>query len=86
MEGEGNALTELKKWEEAAGIWSRLGKAEDNPLRAQHLWNLGLSQEAAGKPEKALETYLAFEKEQQGSPLIERVRGRISGLQVAKAK
>jgi hypothetical protein len=80
-EGEGNALMELKKFPEAEAAFKTLSDAKDNPMKAEHLWSLGLAQEAQNKPDQALVTYRAFESQYKDSAMLEKVRSRIALLQ-----
>src|SRR5205814_280514 len=73
-EGIAFSLMEQKKWDAAISLWSTLADNKDNPLRADHLWKLGMTQEAAGKKKDAIETFTRFEKEFQQSPYLEKVR------------
>src|ERR1051326_8358598 len=53
-EGVAFSLMEQKKWDAAISEWSKLASNKDNPLRADHLWKLGMTQEAAGKKKEAI--------------------------------
>ncbi len=82
-EGEAMALMDLKKYDEAEAIFAKLSKDQENPLRALHMWNLGLAQENGGKIPLALATYKEFQSTFPESPLLERVRSRESALKAA---
>ncbi len=75
-EGEAFSLMELRQWDQAERVFSELAQEEGNPLRAVHMWNLGLAQEAGNRPSEALKTYDRFEEAFAGSPLLERVQLR----------
>ncbi len=79
-EGQALSLMERKKWVEAEKIWTDLSKGEDNPFRAYHLWNLGLTQEGASKVEEAVKTYRDFESRFPNAALLEKVRARLAIL------
>ncbi len=79
--GEGYALMELKSFAQAETVFKALSEAKDNPLRSEHLWNLGLAQEAQQHPDQALTSYRLFESQYQNSPMLEKVRSRIALLQ-----
>lgn len=76
-EGQAFALMGQKRWNEAIFIWKNLFEAQDNPLRAYHAWNLGLSQEGAERIPEAVQTYQKFETQFSNSPIIENVRTRL---------
>ncbi|MFH1018878.1 MAG: tetratricopeptide repeat protein [Pseudomonadota bacterium] len=80
-EGRGDALMELKRFPEAEAVFKALSDAKDDPLRAEHLWKLGLVQEAGQHPDRALVSYRSFESLHPSSPLLEKVRSRIAMLQ-----
>jgi tetratricopeptide (TPR) repeat protein len=79
-EGEALALMEQEKWSEAERIWSELIGYSDNPTKAFHAWNLGLSQEGGNKKTEALKTFGEFETKYSDSPFMEQVRQRLAIL------
>jgi tetratricopeptide (TPR) repeat protein len=80
VEGEAYAKMEMKSFTEAETLWKSLSDQKDNPLRAFHLWNLGLSQEAQGHTDQAVATYSRFEKDFPNSQLLDNVQGRLALL------
>lgn len=85
LEGEGYALMELTRWNEAEAIWKKLSQAQENPNQVLHTWNLGLTQESAKRVGPALATYQEFEKKYPNSDLAEQVRARIAALRTSPA-
>lgn len=79
-EGVARALVELKKWDEAEKAWKSLADEKDNPLAADHLWNLALTQESKGAKADALATYQRFETKFPSAPQIEKVRQKTAAL------
>lgn len=81
LEGQAMVYMQQEKWNAAEKLWTTLSKADDNPLRALHTWNLGLAQEAAKRNSEAVKTYKDFETRFSDSDLIEKVRLRLAILQ-----
>ena len=79
-EGMAYALVEQKKWAEAEKIWKELSERSDNPMAADHLWNLAQVQESEGAKERAIETYQRFETKFPSAPQLDKVRERLSSL------